>query len=182
MPTSTSDRWIADGANMAKQFEILGYRPDVQFADDDVKKQIAQIEAMIAAKDKALIIGAIDGSALTAVLQKAAAAKIPVISYDRLIRDTENVDYYATFDNFKVGVLEATYLEKHLGLKSGKGPFTIELFAGSATDNNAGFFFNGAMSVLNPYLKSGRLEVLSGQTKFKQVTTTNWDGKVAGAA
>jgi putative multiple sugar transport system substrate-binding protein len=181
MPTRTSERWIADGANMTKQFEVLGYKVDVQFADDDVKKQVAQIDAMIAEQDKALVIGAIDGSALTAVLQKAAAAGIPVIAYDRLIRDSPNVDYYATFDNFKVGVLEAQYLVKQLGLKSGKGPFTIELFAGSATDNNASFFFNGAISVLKPYLRSGKLVVRSGQTRFKEVTTLNWDGKVAKA-
>jgi putative multiple sugar transport system substrate-binding protein len=136
---------------------------------------------MIANKDKALIIAAIDGSKLTAVLQKAAAAQIPVIAYDRLIRDTPSVDYYATFDNFKVGVLEAQHLERRLGLKSGKGPFNIELIAGAATDNNAGFFFNGAMSVLNPYIRSGKLVVRSGQTKFEQVATPNWDGKIAGA-
>jgi putative multiple sugar transport system substrate-binding protein len=181
MPTSTSERWIADGKNMTEQFEVLGYKVDVQFGEDDVKKQVDQIDAMIAAKDKALVIGAIDGSALTAVLAKAASAQIPVIAYDRLIRDTPNVDYYATFDNFKVGVLEAQYLVNQLGLKTGKGPFNIELFAGSATDNNAGFFFNGAMSVLEPYLKSGKLVVRSGQTKFTEVTTVNWDGKVAQA-
>jgi putative multiple sugar transport system substrate-binding protein len=181
MPQQTSPRWVADGSNMAKQFEILGYTPDVQFGDDDPKKQIAQIEMMIERKDKALIIAAIDGSALTAVLQKAAAADIPVIAYDRLIRDSPAVDYYATFDNFKVGVLEATHLEQRLGLKSGKGPFTIELFAGSADDNNASFFFNGSMSVLNKYLRSGQLVVRSGQTDFAEVATQRWDGTVAGA-
>jgi len=181
MPTSTSERWIADASNMTKQFEVLGYKADVQFGEDDVQKQIAQIEAMIAEHDRALVIGAIDGSALTAVLAKAAAANIPVIAYDRLIRDTPNIGYYATFDNFKVGVLQAQYLEKRLGLKAGKGPFTIELFAGSATDNNATFFFNGSMSVLTPYIRSGKLQVRSGDTEFKKVTTVNWDGKVAQA-
>lgn len=181
MPTGTSERWIADGSNMTKQFEVLGYKVDVQFGDDDVNKQIAQIDAMITNQDKAVVIGAIDGSKLTAVLQKAAAANIPVIAYDRLIRDTPNVNFYATFDNFKVGVLQAQYLVKQLGLTSGKGPFTIELFAGAATDNNASFFFNGAISVLKPYLRSGKLVVRSGQTSFKKVTTLNWDGKVAQA-
>ena len=179
MPNKTSPRWIADGGNMAKQFQVLGYQTDVQFGGDDVKAQVAQIDAMIARHDKALVIAAIDGSSLTEVLQKAAAAQIPVIAYDRLIRDTPNVDYYATFDNFKVGVLEARYLEKQLRLQTKKGPFTIELFAGSPDDNNAGFFFNGAMSVLTPYLRSGKLIVRSGQTEFKQSATLRWDGTVA---
>jgi putative multiple sugar transport system substrate-binding protein len=179
MPTKTSERWIADGSNMAKQFEVLGYKADVQFGDDDVKAQIAQIDTMIARHDKALVIAAIDGSALTAVLQKAAAAQIPVVAYDRLIRDTPAVSYYATFDNFKVGVLQAQFLEKKLRLKTKQGPFTIELFAGSPDDNNASFFFNGSMSVLGPYIRSGKLEVRSGQTSFKDVATQRWDGAVA---
>jgi putative multiple sugar transport system substrate-binding protein len=181
MPTKTSERWIADGTNMAKQFEVLGYRTDLQFGGDNVQTQIAQIDAMIANHDRALIIAAIDGSALTAVLQKAAAAKIPVIAYDRLIRDTDTVSYYATFDNFKVGVLEAKYLVKHLRLKARKSPATIELFAGSPDDNNASFFFKGSMSVLKPYLRSGKLVVRSGQRRFKQVATMRWDGKIAAA-
>jgi putative multiple sugar transport system substrate-binding protein len=114
-------------------------------------------------------------------LKKAAAAHIKVIAYDRLINKSANVDYYATFDNFKVGVLQGQYIEKKLNLKTAKGPFNIELFAGSPDDNNATFFFNGAMSVLNPYIKSGKLVVKSGQTKFQQVATLRWDGATAQA-
>src|SRR5690606_9945538 len=104
---------------------------------------------------------------------------IPVISYDRLIMNTENVDYYVTFDNFKVGVLQGQYIEEKLGLKEGKGPFNIELFAGSPDDNNAYFFWDGAMSILKPYIDNGQLVVRSGQTQFDQIATLRWDGGVA---
>jgi putative multiple sugar transport system substrate-binding protein len=176
MPTTKSERWIADAENLARQFTLLGYRPHVQFADDDVKAQISQIEAMVAQGDKALVIGAIDGTALKGVLARAAAAKIPVIAYDRLIRDTGDLSYYATFDNFKVGVLQGTAILN--GLK-GRGPFNLELFAGSADDNNATFVFNGAMSVLRPQIDAGRLVVRSGETAFAKVATLRWDGAVA---
>jgi putative multiple sugar transport system substrate-binding protein len=176
MPTKKSERWIADGDNLARQFTLLGYRPDVQYADDDVKAQVSQLEAMVARGDKALVIAAIDGTALKDVLGRAAAAKIPVIAYDRLIRDSADLSYYATFDNFKVGVLQGTAVLD--GLK-GKGPFNIELFAGSADDNNATFFFNGAMSVLRPQIDSGRLVVRSGETSFAKAATLRWDGAVA---
>jgi putative multiple sugar transport system substrate-binding protein len=176
MPTTKSPRWIADGENLVRQFTLLGYRPRVQYANDDVKMQIGQLQAMIAQGDKALVVAAIDGGALTAVLAQAASAKIPVIAYDRLIRDTGDLSYYATFDNFKVGVLQATAIMDGL---DGKGPFDLELFAGSADDNNATFFFNGAMSVLGPQLKSGRLRVGSGETSFAKAATLRWDGAVA---
>jgi len=179
MPTKSSERWVADGNNMAEQFKSLGYTPDLQYGDDVVQNQVSQIENMITKGVKVLVIAPIDSSSLTDTLQRAADAKIPVVSYDRLIRGTPNVDYYATFDNFKVGVLQATYIVDRLGLAQGKGPFNIELFAGSPDDNNATFFFNGAMSVLKPYLDSGKLVVKSGQTSFDQVATLRWDGGLA---
>jgi putative multiple sugar transport system substrate-binding protein len=179
MPTKSSERWIGDGENMMRQFELLGYRIDMQYADDDVQKQIEQIDEMVEHKVRALVIGAIDGTALKGVLAKAAAADIPVIAYDRLIRDSGDVDYYATFDNFKVGVQQAGSIVDALNLKSGKGSYNLELFAGSPDDNNATFFFNGAMSVLKPYISSGRLKVRSGETKFADVATMRWDAAVA---
>jgi len=181
MPTKTSQRWIDDGNNMVKALEAKGYKTDLQYGDNNVQNQIAQLENMITKGAKVLVIASIDGTALTDVLQKAHDAKIPVISYDRLITKSAYVDYYATFDNFKVGVLQATYIETALGLKDGKGPFNIELFAGSPDDNNAKFFFDGAMSVLQPYLTSGKLVVKSGQTAYAQVGTLRWDGATAQA-
>ncbi|WP_219838199.1 multiple monosaccharide ABC transporter substrate-binding protein [Paenibacillus sp. R14(2021)] len=181
MPTKSSERWVGDGANMKKEFETLGYSVDLQYAEDVIENQVSQIENMITKGAKVLVIAAIDGESLTDVLQKAADQKIQVIAYDRLIKNTEHVTYYATFDNFKVGVLQASYLEKKLGLKDGKGPFNIELFAGSPDDNNAYFFFDGAMSVLQPYIDNGKLVVKSGQTKMEQVATLRWDGATAQA-
>ncbi|MBB6692162.1 sugar-binding protein [Cohnella xylanilytica] len=179
MPTKSSERWVNDGNNMVKQFQALGYKTDLQYGEDVIENQVSQIENMITKGVKLLVVASIDGESLTDVLQKAHDAGIPVIAYDRLIKKSEYVDYYATFDNFKVGVLQGSYIEEKLGLKDGKGPFNIELFAGSPDDNNATFFFNGAMSVLQPYIDSGKLVVRSGQTKFDQVATLRWDGGVA---
>jgi putative multiple sugar transport system substrate-binding protein len=180
MPTKSSERWIADGKNMAKQFQAAGYKTDLQYGEDDVRTQVAQLENMVTKQYKLLVIAPIDGTALTDVLQSAHDANIPVISYDRLILGSKYVDYYATFDNFKVGVLQATYLVKKLGLTKGeKGPFNIELFAGSSDDNNTRYFFNGAMSVLKPYLDDKRLVVRSKQTKLNQLYTAKWSASAA---
>lgn len=181
MPTKSSERWVNDGENMVKEFEALGYDTDLQYAEDVVENQISQIENMITKGVDVLVIASIDGEALTNVLEKANDQGIKVISYDRLIKNSEHVSYYATFDNFKVGVLQGSYIEEKLGLKEGKGPFNIELFAGSPDDNNAYFFFDGAMSVLQPYIDAGKLVVQSGQTDFDQGATLRWDGSVAQA-
>ena len=181
MPTKSSARWIADGDNIVKVLQARGYGTDLQYADNDIPNQLAQIENMITKKEKALVIAAIDGTTLSDALQRAAEAGIKVISYDRLIRGSANVDYYATFDNFQVGVQQAGSIEKALGLKDGKGPFNIELFGGSADDNNAFFFYDGAMSVLKPYLDSGRLVVQSKQLGMDKVSTLRWEASVAQA-
>jgi putative multiple sugar transport system substrate-binding protein len=181
MPTKSSARWIADGANMVKEFQAKGYKTDLQYAEDDIPNQLAQIENMVTKGSKVLVIAAIDGTTLGDVLQKAADKGIKVIAYDRLIKNSKNVDYYATFDNFQVGVLQASSIVDKLGLKAGKGPFNIELFGGSPDDNNAFFFYDGAMSVLKPYLDSGKLVVRSKQMGMDKVGTLRWDGAVAQA-
>ncbi len=182
MPTKSSARWIADGDNLVKSLTEAGYETDLQYAEDDIPTQVSQVENMITKGAKVLVIAAIDGTTLTDTLQKAADAGIKVLAYDRLIRDTPNVDYYTTFDNFKVGVLQAGSIVDALDLENAAGPFNIELFAGSPDDNNAGFFFNGAMSILQPYIDSGKLVVKSGETKFpEQVGTLRWDGATAQA-
>ena len=179
MPTKSSSRWIADGSNMVKVFKEKGYRTDLQYAEDDIPNQLAQIENMITKGAKVLVIAAIDGTTLSDALQKAADKGIKVIAYDRLIKNSKNVDYYATFDNFEVGVLQAGYIERALYLKTAKGPLNIELFGGSPDDNNAFFFYNGAMSVLKPYIDSGKLVVRSKQMGMDKVSTLRWDGAVA---
>jgi len=181
MPTKTSTRWISDGESMVKSFESLGYKTDLQFADNDIPNQLAQIENMITKGANVLVIAAIDGSTLSDVLQKAHDAGVLVIAYDRLISKTANVDYYATFDNFGVGVIQGTQIETGLGLKDGKGPFNIELFGGSPDDTNAFYFYDGAISVLQPYIDSGKLVVQSGQMGMDKVGTLRWDGTVAQA-
>jgi putative multiple sugar transport system substrate-binding protein len=181
MPTKTSTRWISDGESMVKVFEEMGYATDLQFADDDIPNQLAQIENMITKGADVLVIAAIDGSTLSDVLQQAHDAGILVIAYDRLIVNTENVDYYATFDNFGVGVIMGSQIEEGLDLKNAEGPFNIELFGGSPDDTNAFYFYDGAMSVLQPYIDSGKLVVQSGQTGMDKVSTLRWDGIVAQA-
>ncbi|MEK8031704.1 multiple monosaccharide ABC transporter substrate-binding protein [Ideonella sp. DXS29W] len=181
MPTKSSARWIADGDNMVKYFKDKGYKTDLQYAEDDIPNQLAQVENMITKGAKVLVIAAIDGTTLSNALQKAADKGIKVIAYDRLIRGSKNVDYYATFDNFQVGVLQATSIVDKLGLKQGKGPFNIELFGGSPDDNNAFFFYDGAMSVLKPYIDSGKLVVRSKQMGMDKVGTLRWDGATAQA-
>lgn len=179
MPTKSSQRWVDDGNNMVEQLEKLGYKTDLQYAEDDVDKQIEQLENMIVKGAEVLVVASIDGTAITNVLQKAADQDIKVIAYDRLIMESENVDYYATFDNFQVGVLQATYIEEALNLQEEDGPFSIELFGGSPDDNNAYFFWDGALSVLQPYIDEGKLVVQSGQLEFQQAATMRWDGNTA---
>lgn len=184
MPTQTYERWIADGDAVKTGLEEAGYDVDLQFAGDDIPTQQAQIDAMINKGAEALIIASIDGTTLGTQLDAAAAANIPVISYDRLIRDSENVDFYVTFDNYTVGVQQGTSLLTGLGIlgedgepaaDAPEGPFNVELFAGSPDDNNAGFFFDGAMSVLQPYIDDKTLVVPSEQTDFGTVAIQRWE-------
>ncbi|MFE6974173.1 multiple monosaccharide ABC transporter substrate-binding protein [Streptomyces sp. NPDC057682] len=181
MPTKSSERWIADGRNMAAEFHKLGYKTDLQYGEDDVDQQVSQIENMITKGVDVLVIAAIDGRALGDVLRQAGEQGIRVIAYDRLILGSPDVDYYASFDNEKVGELQAGYILDRLGLESGtaKGPFNIELFAGSPDDNNTRYFFQGAWKTLKPYLDKQQLVVRSKQTKLDQITTLRWDGGTA---
>ena len=173
MPNKSTERWVADGNNIKEQLEEAGYDVELQYAEDDVPTQISQIENMVTKGVDTLVIAAVDGSALGSVLDTAESSGIDVIAYDRLIRDTDSVDYYATFDNFQVGVMQAESLLEGLE-QSGEGPYQVELFAGDPADNNARFFYDGAMSVLQPALDAGDITVGSGQTSFEQVSTLKW--------
>ncbi len=181
MPTKSSARWIADGDNMVKELEAAGYTADLQYAEDDIPNQLAQIENMVTKGVDVLVIAAIDGTTLSNALANAAAAGVKVIAYDRLIRDSGDVDYYATFDNFKVGVQQATTIVEGLKARFGDGPYNVELFGGSPDDNNAYFFYNGAMSVFDPLIADGTIVVQSGQMGMDKVGTLRWDGAVAQA-
>ncbi|MDQ7993506.1 MAG: sugar ABC transporter substrate-binding protein [Propionicimonas sp.] len=182
MPTQTSERWIADGNAVKEGLEAAGYKVDLQYANDDIPTQTQQVDAMITAGAKVLIIAAIDGTALTSQLQAAADAGIKVIAYDRLIRDSGNVDFYVTFDNYAVGVAQATALLAGMGVTDRDGAKqgtpekgqNIELFAGSLDDNNAHLFWKGAIDTLQPYFDDGTLVVKSGQTTIEQAATLRW--------
>lgn len=176
MPTQSLQRWNQDGTNMKAMLEQAGHTVDLQYAgDNDIPTQVNQIENMIAADNDVIVIASIDGSALTEVLKGAKEKNIPVISYDRLIMNSDAVSYYATFDNTKVGKLQGQYIVDALKLDEAKEPLNIELFTGPTDDNNVNFFWGGAMSVLQPYIDSGKLVVQSGQTTKEQCATLNWN-------
>jgi putative multiple sugar transport system substrate-binding protein len=174
MPTKSLQRWNQDGDNMKKQLEAAGYEVILEYADNKVEQQVSQIENMITKGCKVIVIAAIDGTALTGVLEEAAAEDIKVIAYDRLIMDSPNVDYYATFDNYLVGKIQGEYIVEKLGLDQGAGPFNMEAFGGSPDDNNAFFFNRGAMDVLQPYIDNGQLVVNSGQLSMDQIAIQGW--------
>jgi putative multiple sugar transport system substrate-binding protein len=186
MPTQTSERWIADGNSVKEKLEAKGYKVDLQYAGDDIPTQSQQVDQMITQGADVLVIAAIDGTALSGQLQAAADKKIPVIAYDRLIRDSKNVDFYVSFDNYKVGVAQANALLVGLGLQTKDGakgektgPFNVELFAGSLDDNNAHFFFDGAMDTLKPFIDNKSLVVKSGQTNIEKVAILRWQQETA---
>jgi putative multiple sugar transport system substrate-binding protein len=182
MPTKSLQRWNQDGDNMKKFLEEKGYKVDLQYAENEVEKQVSQIENMITKGAEVLVITAINAESLKGVLESAAKEKIKVIAYDRLIRGTPHVDYYATFDNYKVGVIQGEYIIKALKLDQGeKGPFTMEVFGGSPDDNNAYFFNAGAMDTLKPYIDSGVLVIKSGQVKMDQIAIQGWKSEGAQA-
>ncbi|GAA3343167.1 sugar ABC transporter substrate-binding protein [Curtobacterium pusillum] len=188
MPTKVSERWIKDGNAVKSDLEKAGYKVDLEYADNKIPQQVQQVSNMITKGAKVLIVASIDGGSLSDQLDAAAKAGIKVISYDRLLTGNKNVDYYVSFDNEKVGVDQANSLLTGLGVldadgkKTGeKGPFNIEVFAGSLDDNNASFFFNGAMKTLKPYLDDGTLKIGSGQDQLSQAATQQWDPATAKA-
>ena len=174
MPTKDLQRWNQDGANMKAELEAAGYTVDLQYAANDIATQVSQIENMINSGCKLLVVASIDGDSLGTVLEMAKEASIPVIAYDRLIMNSDAVSYYATFDNYMVGTIQGEYIKEKLDLDNAEGPFNIELTTGDPGDNNARFFFGGAMDVLQPYIDAGKLVVKSGQVKFEEVATANW--------
>lgn len=179
MPTKDLQRWNQDGANMQSELEAAGYEVDLQYANNEPQTQVSQIENMISNGANVLVIAAIEASSLGEALDMAKAANIPVIAYDRLIMNSDAVSYYATFDNYKVGVTQGQYIVDTLDLDNADGPFNLEITAGDPGDNNAPFFYNGAMDTLKPYIESGKLVVKSGQTEFEEVGTPQWKTETA---
>lgn len=164
MPTRSLERWNKDGAQLKGLLEDAGYAVNLQYADNKVDQQISQLQNMINEGDNILVIASIDGTALAPILQTAKEQDVTVIAYDRLINDTPNVDYYATFDNYKVGTLQGQFIIDTLKLTDTAGPFNLEPFAGSPDDNNAKYFFSGAWDLLLPFVEKGVLNVPSGKS------------------
>ena len=179
MPTKSLERWNRDGSYLEEQFKGKGYEVSLTYSDNKIDQQVKDIEGLIADKVDLLVIAAIDGESLSQVLADAKEENIPVISYDRLIMNTDAVSYYVSFDNYTVGKLQGEFVKEQLDLDNADGPFNIEFTAGDPADNNAGFFFNGAYDVLKPYIDEGKLVVPSGQTSFDQVATKSWDTATA---
>ncbi|WP_130837566.1 substrate-binding domain-containing protein [Lachnoclostridium sp. Marseille-P6806] len=175
MPTKSLERWNRDGSYLQEQFESKGYKVELTYSDNKIDQQVKDIEGLIADNVNILVVAAIDGESLSQVLALAKEANIPVISYDRLIMNTDAISYYVSFDNYTVGKLQGEFVRDQLDLDNAAGPFNIEFTAGDPADNNAGFFFNGAYDVLKPYIDDGKLVVPSGQTSFNQVATAQWD-------
>lgn len=179
LPQKTSENWVLAEKLFNDGLSSAGFKPDVQFANGGVSEQQNQISAMITKGAKVIIVGAIDGAQLGTQLKQAKDSGATIIAYDRLLLNTENVDYYVAYDNFKVGVLQGQALLDGMKAKKPAGPYNIELFAGSPDDANAKVFFDGAMSVLKPKIDDGTLKVASGQTSFEQAVTQGWKAENA---
>ncbi len=179
MPTKDLQRWNQDGSNMKEQLEAAGYEVDLQYASNKEETQVSQIENMINGGCSVLVIAAIEANSLSTVLEGAKSSGIPFIAYDRLIMNTDAISYYATFDNYKVGVTQGQYIVDALDLDNAAGPFNMEITAGDPGDNNAPFFYNGAMDTLKPYIDAGKIVIPSGQVDFATVGTEKWDTQKA---
>ena len=179
MPTQSLERWNRDGAYLDDQFQKAGYETVLTYSDNDSRKQVNDIQNMLADNVDLLIVAAIDGEALNTAMNEAAEANVPVIAYDRLILN-DAVSYYVSFDNYTVGTLQGQFIVDQLDLdNAGDKTYNLEITAGDPADNNAGYFFNGAMDVLKPYIEKGTLNVPSGQTDFDTVATAQWNTDTA---
>lgn len=179
MPTQSLERWNRDGAYLDEQFKKAGFETVLTYSDNDSGKQVNDIQNMLADGVDLLIVGAIDGEALNTAMNEAADADVPVIAYDRLILN-DAVSYYVSFDNYTVGKLQGEFIVDQLDLENaGDKTYNLEVTAGDPADNNARYFYNGAMDVLNPYIEKGTLKVPSGQTDFDTVATAQWNTDTA---
>ena len=179
MPTKSLERWNSDGEYLEQQFQAAGYETFIKYSDNDIQKQVSDIENLLAEGVDLLLITAVDGQALNTVMDQAEADGVIVIAYDRLIMH-DAVSYYVSFDNYTVGKLQGEFVRDKLDLdNAGDKVFNMEFTAGDPADNNAGYFFNGAFDVLKGYIDAGTIKVVSGQTQFEQVATAQWNTDTA---
>ncbi len=151
LPTKDEPRWIQDETRFKEALTKAGYDVEILFSQGDSAKEKANVEALITKGVKVLIICPQDGTAAAAAAEAARQAGVKVISYDRLIRDTDAVDYYVTFDSIAVGEAQGQYLVDHA---KGTG-LPLYIYAGDSADNNAFLFFEGAWNVLQPKIADG---------------------------
>ena len=179
MPTKDLQRWNQDGDNMKALLEAEGYEVDLQYANNEEKTQLDQITNMINNGCAVVVIAAVTGDSLGSALDLAAEKGVKVIAYDRLLMKSDAVDFYATFDNYMVGTVQGTYIKDALDLDNAEGPFVMEITAGDPGDNNARYFYQGAIDVLQPYMDAGKITVKSGQIAFDDVATPTWKTETA---
>ena len=180
LPTKSLQRWNQDGEYLVKELSGMGYECDLQFAENKTELQVSQIDNMITKGAKVIIISPIDVSTLTNVLETAKQQDIRIISYDRLITNTDAVDYYATFDNTIIGQIIGKYVVDKLDLANGSGPFNLEIVSGPNSDATR-VLFEAAVGEVQPYIDNGQLVIRSGQTDMEQTATPNWEEKEAQA-
>lgn len=174
MPTKSLERWNRDGSYLEEQFKKEGYDVEITYSDNDTDQQVNDIQNMISDNVDILVVAAIDGDTLSTVLADAKDQNIPVISYDRLIMNTDAISYYVSFDNYKVGQLQGQYIIDTLKLDGSKKKYNMEVTAGDPADNNATFFYNGAMDTLKKYIDDGTIKIVSKQQDFESVATSQW--------
>lgn len=180
MPTEDLQRWNSDGHLMEKLLTEAGYEAQLQFAANDPAMQISQIEQMIKAGAKVLVVTAIDGEALGTVLKQAKEADCKVIAYDRLVIGSDAVNYYLTFDNYQVGILQGKFIEEQLDLpNAGDRTYNIEFLAGDSGDSNMYILIDGAFQILDPYINAGTLIIPSGQYDKMDIATEGWNAAKA---
>lgn len=192
LPTKEEPRWIQDETRFNEALKNAGFSVEILFSQGSPAKEKENVEALLSKGIKVLIICPHDATAAAASAEAARAAGVKVISYDRLILDTDAVDYYVTFDSIAVGEAQGQYLvDKAAGTKNNP----LYLYAGAPTDNNSFLFFEGAWNVLQPKIVDGTFVIknsskavaLQNKSKLTRAEmgeiigqiTTNWDFNVA---
>ncbi len=157
LPTQREERWVRDKEKMEQVAAELGIELIVRVADANMQEQITQVEALLTQGIDVLILAPHDAAAAASLVEKANAEGVPVISYDRLITNTNKLDVYLSFDNVKVGELQGKFITELVP----EGKYII--MSGAPTDNNAKLFKEGAMKYIQPLIDSGKIEVIAEQ-------------------
>ena len=176
------EKWTRDADEFKSTLEDDGYEPVIEYAENDVSRQVSQIQELTAEEVSAFVIAPVDPYGLKSVLESVKEAEIPVFSYDDLIMDTNAVKYYVTFGGRQIGqmigkkIIESEELDK---VREAKESRTIEFFMGSLDDTQALFLYNGLMETLQEYLDDGTLVCKSGKLSFDDTGILRWSKNTA---